>query len=443
MEDLLRAVGWDEVRDWLDRATPWPYVVIMVALVAIVILVVVAAEFFRGRDVQIGTSRWLRAPIRANERLSAPVKDASVANADRTDETTLERWQHHAVGIEHSKLLAAETAISQIVEHLATESAPWALTVSGEGGIGKTAVTYEAVKRVARLQIYSRIIWAAAKTQGFGQDEADAEVPRLVNWEDVVGAIGSQLACELGPRKLWETQVAEYIRSLPHGERVLVVVDNLEGVDDAERTLERTKRLGIERPHRLVATSRWTVQRHDMSVPDVPLRPLGLPDTIELAKSLGGANEDLRAASSRKLEPIHRISEGNPFLIKLIVHRYLHSALSLQETIDELTRTQDNLTPGAALGARVREWLYERSLDELAARTSADLASDLMAAFCFFPRGASVPREKLQQRSGIATNDFRRALEAAYDLALVRVSKDKSEYSVHSLLYEYTSAEYA
>jgi hypothetical protein len=212
-------------------------------------------------------------------------------------------------------------------------------------------------------------------------------------------------------------------------------VDNIENKHDTSRLLHHVKQLGFGNPHKLVAASRWRIDAADLPAPDIPIGPLGRAASIELIKDLGTHNEYLKHAPPGMLDPIYRISEGLPFLIKIIVSRYLQSARSLEEIIDEITTKRQ--------GAQVRQWLYDQSLNELASRTSIELASLLLGTFCTFPKGESVSRQQLQRRSQIENDeDFMHVLEAAIKLSLVRDANGKRQFSIHSLLFEYARREF-
>src|SRR5262249_8284255 len=158
--------------------------------------------------------------------------------------------------------------------------------------------------------------------------------------------------------------------------------------------------LGMRRPHKLIATTRWAIPGNDYEIPDIPVQPLTKTDSARLARLIGRGNAEIETADDARLAPVYAITEGNPFLIKLIVRRYLAGGQPLEEVIRELTSVQ--LPPGRSqpLGVLVRRYLYERSLNELAARFDTSSASSLMASFCFAPRGSTVRYEDLLDWSG-------------------------------------------
>lgn len=352
----------------------------------------------------------------------------------------LARWKRYPVGIDHDRLLGAADTVARIVELAGSQTAAPALTVSGDGGRGKTAVTFEAVDALALAKAFTRVVWASARTATFQTGLSASDQIGTVDWLHVVQEVAEQLGCERGPvRGLWEDELRDRIRGFGEHERVLLVVDNLEGVDDAERVLDRVRDLGLGRPHKLVATTRWAVSGNDYGVPDVPVRPLSETDSTRLARLIGRGNAEIEAVDDIGLAPIYAITEGNPFLIKLIVRRFLAGGRPLEEVIRELTCSSRRPAGPQPLGARVRRYLYEQSLEELAVRFDPPAAAALMASFCFASRGSAVRYEDLLELTGIADEGtFRDLLDTACGLALVRPTNRHREYSIHSLLYEFT-----
>ena len=139
------------------------------------------------------------------------------------------------------------------------------------------------------------------------------------------------------------------------------------------------------------------------------------------------------------LDPVLAVTEGNPFLIKLVIRHYLATHRSLQLIISELTELREETeSGGVSLGHQVREHLYLRSLNELADRFGP-VSHKLMGSFCTKDRGDSFSYTELAAVSGISEPGlFDQVLECACRLALIRSSDMNRSYSIHSLLHEFT-----
>jgi hypothetical protein len=347
----------------------------------------------------------------------------------------MQRWQSYA-DAQHQQLLAAEPVVQGIVATVSSDSADWALTVTGEGGIGKTAVTYQAAKLLSESGQFDRVIWASAKDAAAVRTE-DGHDPKpvLIDWQDVLEKIAEQLDVDFGPRTLASRGVKQRVEQLTRRERLLLVVDNLEDVNDAGQVIDRVRELGLGKPHRLVAVSRKALTSSSMAhvgVRNVRVPPLDLADTLRLVRLAGHDDADLRSADDSILAPIYGISEGNPYLIKLIVSIYLRTLQPLDTVINDLKSNQ------AKTGQDVRWHLYGVALLDLEERYGQEVAHRLMASFALSVRGARLTFEDIMAASRIADADLLHELiAAAGSLFLVNSSDLHQRYSIHSLLHEY------
>ncbi|GAA2693524.1 MULTISPECIES: NB-ARC domain-containing protein [Actinosynnema] len=340
-------------------------------------------------------------------------------------------WASHAL-LEPEALVHAEAAVSRLVTAISGADAPSAVTVSGAGGLGKTAITHAAVTRIAAEGVFDRIVWASAKNSRFSSSEAEDAALHSVHWHDVVRIVSGQLGCPLPANQaLWEQALSGFLGHELAGTRLLVVVDNLEHVHAAHRVIGRLRELGLRHPHKVVATTRWAVLGDDLDVSDVRVRPLSPEQSCDLVRVVAEGT-DLGAADDADLAPLHAITEGNPFLIKLACRRYLVTGRSMDLVLAELGTAADRL------GGRVRAWLFDRSLDELRDRSGEEDALGLLFAFCAASRGGSLSYRGLLEESGVAPEAFDPVLETACRLGLVRPSDRNRRYSIHSLLYQYT-----
>lgn len=433
----------DDPADWIRREL----VEAFRAGLTVIPIIADDGELPRVDDLPVDIQQLSRCQYRRLRHQDASTDLARiVADIAETTETVpasagpdMRRWKRYPVGIDHESLLGAEHTISTIIDLASSETTGWALTVSGEGGRGKTALTYEAVSQLVESGRFTRVVWASAKNAVFRTDGTSADQGGAVDWLDVARRVAEQLDCDLGPsRRLWDRDLRVRIGELDDHERILLVVDNLEGVHDAEQVLERVAGLGFGRPHKLVATTRWAVRGNDYANPDVPVPLLSRRDAMDLARMIGRGDAELASVSDEALAPVYGITEGNPFLIKLIIRRYLRTGRALDDVIGDLTKLDD--TGRSALGGRVHQYLYEQSLNELAARFDQVSAQRLMASFCFVARGEALTEVELRDWSEVADAVFDELLETACALALIRPSQRNHRYSIHSLLYEFTCA---
>lgn len=150
-----------------------------------------------------------------------------------------------------------------------------------------------------------------------------------------------------------------------------------------------------------------------MAITEFLLSGLRPEDALAFVRHLGSADPDLREADREVLAPVLTVTEGNPFLIKLVIRQYLATRRSLDRVMADLTGLGAGDT-GPGLGRRVREHLYVRSLAQLADRCGEEVAASLMGAFCVKDRGTSFGYEELMTISGMDDPAlFEQALEFA------------------------------
>lgn len=145
--------------------------------------------------------------------------------------------------VDHTQLFGVDAFIEKIKDDISAPQAAWIISLCGEGGLGKTAIAYEAVSRYAASAGFMRVGWVSAKTlqmlpDGILLRAGSAEL----HWGNLLKKLADQLGIHLGENSSgWITDFRRGIRSLPPGERCLLIVDNLETVDDVD---EATQYLG-------------------------------------------------------------------------------------------------------------------------------------------------------------------------------------------------------
>lgn len=339
-------------------------------------------------------------------------------------------WRHRAV-VDHEQdgLFGRDRAIDQLVAALAGPTGPWTVNVRGAGGVGKTTTAYEAALRVERKGVFGRILWTTIR--------GDVHEPGL---REALFDLAAQLGVVLGPdHGTWRRELADALRDTASQGPVLAVVDNLEVASQATALVEGLRGAGFVRPHKLLVTSRGVVHDPEHGIKEQALTGLDRQDAVAFIRHVGADDAELAGATGDTFAPVVRITEGNPYLMRLAVRHYLSTGLPLHEVIDELTALESPMPDGTVpLAAHVKYHLFDRSLDEFDLTAGEAAAQSLMGAFCAKRRGDRVAAGELLELSGLAADDFRRALRCGHDLELVQASRLNQQYSIHSLLYEYT-----
>jgi transcriptional regulator with XRE-family HTH domain len=360
--------------------------------------------------------------------------DTPVARLERTahiEEGIKDILRNNAV-VDHTQLFGVDTFIEKIKDDIFAPQAAWIISLYGEGGLGKTAIAYEAVSRYAAAAGFTRVGWVSAKTLQLLPDGAllrdgSAEL----HWSNLVKKLADQLDIHLGDNSSgWITDFQRGIRSLSPGERCLLIVDNLETVDDVDEAIQYLGSNALVNPHKILITTRHALLGKVRYLVERHVKGLELEPALRFIRSLG--NGAIEEASDDELRPIVEVTEGNPLLIKLFVTRLLTSHLPFAFVVEELQAVNRRL------GGNIIDYLYAESLSILEQHCGKDAAHWILNAFCPLGAGDSVSYEALRSYSGMEDEEiFRNTLQVACDLSLIRTSKLNSLYSIHSLLWNF------
>jgi nucleoside phosphorylase len=345
-------------------------------------------------------------------------------------------WRTRAA-VDHDQdgLFGIEAATSRLVAALANPTGAWIVSVRGTGGVGKTTLAYEAAGRAQQSGAVEQVLWTTVRgdVPGFEGDAAPE-----ASWMETVVDLADQVGVSLGPnRRVWCEGLQDALGQA--GGRILTVVDNVETANQAAALVSELHRCGFVRPHKLLVTSRSLVGGPIGLVQQHAVRGLSEDDAIALMRYVGKDDEHLAAAPAATFIPIVRITEGNPYLLKLVVGHFLSSAMPLEQVVDELTDLEaTTFRGGDNLARQVKDYLFDRSLAELELVAGSRQAQLLMAAFCVKRRGDEIAKDELWEISGLPMVEFDATLRYGCDLGLVQASRLNRRYSIHSLLYEYT-----
>lgn len=356
----------------------------------------------------------------------------------RQDE--LENFLQKYAIVDHEQLFGVDEILEDIHLHLLNPSGGWIISLFGEGGVGKTALAYETVKRFAIQGQFTRFAWVSAKQRYFSSaDESIKEAEIHLQWADLILQIASQLNIELGySRTSWLDDFRAGIRKLPATEKCLIVIDNLETIADANIVsfFDGPSEARIVNPHKLLVTTRKSIRQHVPLAIEIIVRGLKPQSACDFIRFLGQGNTAIAAADNADFQPILEITEGNPFLIKLVIQRFLLGHKPLTLVLQELREVK-----AAGLASQVKDFLYVQSLKELEQAVGVETANQIMNSFCPRTAGEQLTYEQLHKYSGITDEEiFDQARKLACDLSLIRTSGGNFDirYSIHSLLWEFT-----
>ena len=219
----------------------------------------------------------------------------------------------------YTKLFGVDQKLAEIRSLLDAENEPGVLALEGMGGLGKTSLADALARSLAGGIRFDEIGWVSARRHLFqfsGELEVINDRPDLTVAE-LVDTLIEQFELT-GLRHLSETEKILGLKDFLKSRSCLVIVDNLETAADYSSLASYLTTL--TNPSKFLMTTRYSL--HDVSgVYVMPLKQLAYGDALALiryeAKTRGLV--ELSEALESELEPIYKVTGGNPLAIKLIV----------------------------------------------------------------------------------------------------------------------------
>jgi tetratricopeptide (TPR) repeat protein len=195
-----------------------------------------------------------------------------------THETPFEKKHkgtlHNLPQPDYEDFIGREAEIKKVMEQLHPDSRPWIVTIDGIGGIGKSALALEIAhryldpKKLSAAERFDGIVWVSAKETMLTAEGISTRPQVLRNLSDIYTAIAVTLRQEKITMAHSEIEQDGLVRDALTQQRVLIILDNLETVDDEKvNTFIRE----LPKPTKAIVTTR---HRIDVSF---PIRLSGMP----------------------------------------------------------------------------------------------------------------------------------------------------------------------
>lgn len=214
----------------------------------------------------------------------------------------------------YADLFGQNETLDRLEAELLADSPPWIVALIGLGGIGKTAVANEGVRRILSTFRFERVIWIRNDNPlTAGHWPASAVVERLATQlaEHLIER-PNQLSINQQNRFIWQS-----LKAQPH----LIVIDNLES--ESETLLLMDLLNGLANPSKFLLTTR-SYQANQAGVFHLNVGELSLPAVKELffeqLNFLDSQSRSAAAAEDREgvVETIYETVGGHPLAIKLV-----------------------------------------------------------------------------------------------------------------------------
>lgn len=244
---------------------------------------------------------------------------------------------------DYHALVGREAVIEQVIASLLDSRDASLVVVSGLGRIGKTAVAYEAVRRVMLTGRFERLAWESAKSEVF---EGIAIHPKgqKVEWVTLLASLAHQLDIAV-PSHASEETLKSKLKPVLQANRYLIVLDNLETLEAARDVARQFYELltpsSGDQFSRILLTSRERLVKFSYVI-DHYLKGLAELDSLQLLKNEAKRRyaEEIVSADAALLKRVHEVTGGMPLALILIVTQSL-LGIGLERELDKLQGVVD------------------------------------------------------------------------------------------------------
>jgi hypothetical protein len=324
-------------------------------------------------------------------------------------------------------LVGREKWVERILTLLRDPKGPPIISLTGIGGIGKTAIAFEVGKRALQGDHFRDTLWESAKQYELLGTSLVANADRAITRESLI----NNLAMQLGRYEMLQLHPDERRLRLQYifqHDPYLIIVDNIETVEDSQALIEEIAHL--LNPSRAIITSR--VRLNDKKhVREFQINRLSKPESIRFIREEAQA-KGLSISATAKGDILRRIATatgGMPLAIKFFLAQ-IDAGLSVDEELQRLENAENE------------ELLYRYIYFDL--WSTLDIpAQKIMVAIPAF--ASSVPRFLLQPVAHVLDEDFEPAAGDLVKKSLVdradHEDLQKRRYSMHQLTRHFVNSD--
>jgi NB-ARC domain-containing protein len=362
-----------------------------------------------------------------------------------------------------SRLIGMDSLAEQITEALTSPDGPKLISLSGLGGLGKTALTQEVVARVLHSDQMNAIGWINCQRDRFTgtRFEISHEPPLTIDsfFNDLLrqlapssvsdGYLFELISSQVSDQRVTFDQVLCYLDQELEGREpsylglsekrsmiidllwdvpTLIVVDGLEAMPGAEALIEELSQIASCTEMKVLMTSRTRFSECQY-VKHFEITPVSEPDALQLVRMFG-EEMGIKAvceASLEDLRPIADAADGNPLIIKWIVNQL--AAIPLRQVLSDLAQAT-----GSARG--LCDFIYRRAWETL-----SDSAQTVLMTIAQSPN-SEVTWDVLLNSTGLRPDVLNRSLQELVASLLVPISASLDpSYQVSSVTRAFTLAE--
>jgi hypothetical protein len=322
------------------------------------------------------------------------------------------------------KLFGVEENLAILRQYLQDKEGSWFISITGEGGIGKTSIAENLVRKYTAISGFEKLAWITAKRIYLNPTGEIKDTRETLNIDSMIYEIARQLGITLPPTLNEQfPYLQEKLQSCPY----LILIDNLETLEEYQTLFSKfdphSSRNNFK-PSKIIFTSRIKLQ--EINIRTLEIIGLSEKASLEFIRYKGNDIERIKNATDGQLLPTYSKTEGNPLLIKLVVSLIKRYDLPLNEIIDFIKKQNQLL-----------DYLYAQALNSI-----SDNAKVVLNAMTSYVQSSAVSYQMLKDSTGLEDNELREAIEECVRNSsllspLPHQINEQGRYSIHNLLYEY------
>lgn len=230
-----------------------------------------------------------------------------------------------------------------IAEAISPVSRTWGALIDGPGGIGKTALAIKAAHEAPKDNFELKLFITAKVRELTPSGEKPLTDFTRPNYLAMLNEFARELG-EDGIQKLLPEDRANALRISLGNRKILVVFDNLETLDENERTRLFQFLSRLPEGNKAIVTSRRR-DRDSTAAHLVRLDRMTLADSLKLISELAKNNPFLNKTTIKERGTLYEITNGNPLLITWICSQ-LGNRESYLDTISHASKFIENAPEG-------------------------------------------------------------------------------------------------